>query len=583
MYKIPFKQYTFTTFHLPLISNFVLLMAVFMVCRLLFMLENWETFTGVTPAELKNLLRAGLLFDCSAICYVNMLYLFLQCCPFHYKETDSFQMLMKWIFILLNGIAVTFSLLDTATFGYIGKHFTADIFTIFPYRITTDEWIWGILKHCYLLPIGALLVWFIYRFYRKPLPLPIEHIQRYYIIGSIQCVILCFFIVCGIRGSISPSTHPLNQITAFDYASKPLHASLALNAPFTICRTLGKRPYRIPKQAEREHVAYSPIHKGYQGRTDNRTNIIIILLEDIQCSHLQAESTPTLHRLTKEGMTFRQCYANGMKGTDTQAAVLCGLPMFIESVTTSHAAMNNMSSLAHELQSKSYLPYLLYHTPTKSDGFLKRCGFNQSHSWDKMENMQEPFVALSTIKETNAKATDAQLQLFLKYAAQQRWYSHTLFVVVGDPDEEEKEIQSLPLWERLQIPLILFHPSDKKIRGIQEIVAQQTDVLPTVLGYLHYDKPHFAFGNNLLAIHPKTSFAANYSNGIFQYIQGHFVLQTDGKVPLALYDLNESKHPKTNQLHQRFPLLQREMEERLYALLQEYMTRMNENRLTIHD
>jgi phosphoglycerol transferase MdoB-like AlkP superfamily enzyme len=110
-------------------------------------------------------------------------------------------------------------------------------------------------------------------------------------------------------------------------------------------------------------------------------------------------------------------------------------------------------------------------------------------------------------------------------------------------------------------------------------IAQQTDILPTVLGLLGYDQPYLAFGCDLFATPPDSTWAVNYNNGVYQYVKHDLLLQLDGATGKAhaLYELSDSLLQR-NLLGQRPE--QPQMERELRAIVQQYMSRMNEDRLT---
>jgi phosphoglycerol transferase MdoB-like AlkP superfamily enzyme len=110
-----------------------------------------------------------------------------------------------------------------------------------------------------------------------------------------------------------------------------------------------------------------------------------------------------------------------------------------------------------------------------------------------------------------------------------------------------------------------------------DAIAQQTDIMPTILEYLGYDQPYLSFGVDLLNTPAEETWAVNYMNGIYQFVKYGYVLQFDGQETRAVYAL-EDKLMKKN-LVGKVPQQQR-MELELKAIIQQYMERMTENRLT---
>ena len=73
--------------------------------------------------------------------------------------------------------------------------------------------------------------------------------------------------------------------------------------------------------------------------------------------------------------------------------------------------------------------------------------------------------------------------------------------------------------------------------------------------------------------------AFSYNAGIYQLVKGDLMLQFDGTKTTAVYRFKTDPLLKEN-LVGRLPE-QQEMELFLKALIQQYMSRMNENRLTV--
>jgi arylsulfatase A-like enzyme len=125
-------------------------------------------------------------------------------------------------------------------------------------------------------------------------------------------------------------------------------------------------------------------------------------------------------------------------------------------------------------------------------------------------------------------------------------------------------------------PVIFYDPSGEMGAGMVDAIAQQTDIMPTILEHLGYDKPYLSFGLDLLTTPPADTWAVNYLNGIYQYVKHGHVLQFDGQRATGLYALSDSlmQHNLVGRLPQ-----QPQMERELKAIIQQYMERMTQNRL----
>ena len=112
--------------------------------------------------------------------------------------------------------------------------------------------------------------------------------------------------------------------------------------------------------------------------------------------------------------------------------------------------------------------------------------------------------------------------------------------------------------------------------GVSPSVAQQIDIVPTVLGLLGYTKPFLSFGIDLLHTPAEKTFAVNYLNGVYQYVKYGYVLQFDGQQTKAVFRLDDRlmKHNLIGKVKE-----QAQMERELKALIWQYMYRMENDQL----
>ena len=174
--------------------------------------------------------------------------------------------------------------------------------------------------------------------------------------------------------------------------------------------------------------------------------------------------------------------------------------------------------------------------------------------------------------------TDNALRLFFEKARKQPWYDNTLFVITSDHTNlSDHEYYQTDLGGFCS-PIIFFDPKGDMKPGVRNAIAQQIDIMPTVLGYLGYDRPYIAFGSNLLATPDEKTWAVNYLGGIYQYVEGDYLLQFDGNKTKALYRFRTDLLLKDN-VAEKEPEVVKRLERRLKAIIQSYMTRMNGNEL----
>ena len=78
------------------VLNMLVAYLVWMLSRVAFFMENWSTFAPYMSWSLfKSMLHGALVFDTSALLYVNSLYLVLMLLPLHLKERAGFHKGLK--------------------------------------------------------------------------------------------------------------------------------------------------------------------------------------------------------------------------------------------------------------------------------------------------------------------------------------------------------------------------------------------------------------------------------------------------------------------------------------------------------
>ena len=347
--------------------------------------------------------------------------------------------------------------------------------------------------------------------------------------------------------------------------------------------------------------------------------------------------TPFTDSLASRSTTFRYSYCNGRKSIDGMPSILSSIPMFVEPFFLTPASMNQVSGIAALLRNEGWQTAFFHGAQRGSMGFqafARATGFTNYYGredycadsrfggdadfdgtwaiWDEpfmqyyaatMSEMKQPFMtALFTASSHHPYAvpdkyrdrfpeegivihkciryTDMALSRFFHTAAKQPWYKNTLFVLTSDHTNLSDHAYYQTDLGGFCSPIILFDPSGEllPVPAVEDKVAQQIDIMPTVLALLGYRKPYVAFGIDVMNTPADETWAVNYLNGIYQYVEQGHVLQFDGHRTRAVYALDDSLM-QHNLIGQK-PQLQHHMEQRVKAIIQQYMERMAEDRLT---
>ena len=633
--------------------NMLVAYLVWMLSRVAFFAENWSTFAPYMSWPLfKSMLRGALVFDTSALLYINSLYLVLMLLPLHLKERPGFHAGLKWLFVVTNAVGVAMNLMDSVYFQYTGRRSTVSVFTEF----ANEGNIASILMtefahHWYLVLAFVLLVFLLWRCYTKPRLEVYRFGHHYYISQLVALLVMIPLAIVGIRGSVTAGTRPITISNANEFVNRPVEASVVLNTPFSMIRSIGKKVFVTPDYmpGDQMEAIYTPLHSSPV--TDELShpgkNVVILIVESMGKEYIGSFNRdldggayqgymPFIDSLLTQSLTFEYSYANGRISMDAMPSILSGLPMMVEPFFLTPASLNDVEGLPKMLAREGYSSAFFHGAHNISMGFsayAHSIGYGHYYGldeycqspkyggmddfdgkwaiWDEpflqftLDNiggMRQPFLATAftasshhpynlpeqyrdSLKDEGGQPihkcvryTDLSLRRFFERASHEPWYRNTIFVLVADhTNQTSHDVYKTDLG-LYSIPIIFFAPDGSITPELRnDVIAQQTDITPTLLHLLGYSKPYLAFGDDLLSVSPEQSWAFSYNAGIYQLLQGDLMLQFDGTKTTAVYRFKTDKLLREN-LVGRLPE-QQHMEQRLKAIIQQYMSRMNENRL----
>ena len=161
------------------------------------------------------------------------------------------------------------------------------------------------------------------------------------------------------------------------------------------------------------------------------------------------------------------------------------------------------------------------------------------------------------------------MELFFEKASKQPWFNNTLFVLTADHTNLSEHPDYQSDYGKFRVPISFYCPQDS-LCGRRNAIAQQSDIYPSILGYMGYDKPVVSFGQNLFNTPDSLTWAANLQNGLYSYYMGDFVLQFDGEHETGLFAYKQDPTLKNN-LKGSQPQAEKEMLKKLKALIQQYI------------
>ena len=153
-----------------LLWDLLVVYCAYTLCRAAFLALYWSLYAGtLTMGHGLELFGAGLLFDTPAILYTNAVILLMFLLPLHWKERPGFYRVARWIYTIVNSIAVYMNLMDCVYFPFTGKRTTASIFAEFSNESTGEMLkIFGgqFLSHWYLVLLAALVTWAFWKLFK---------------------------------------------------------------------------------------------------------------------------------------------------------------------------------------------------------------------------------------------------------------------------------------------------------------------------------------------------------------------------------------------------------------------------------
>ena len=464
----------------------------------------------------------------------------------------------------------------------------------------------------------------------------------YYVAESLLMVVTIYFVVIGIRGGFGKYTRPITISNALQYTNTPQETAILLNTPFSLMKSLENTTYQHPHYFSNEQAEqiFSPIHTDEIEANErlSSTNVVVIILESFSKEYIGFYNqhiagyegyTPFLDSLLAHSVTYTHSFASGRKSIDAMPSVLSSIPMLIEPYIVTPYSTNAVSSLADVLRKEGYATAFFHGAPNGSMGFqayARSAGFERYYGmneydgieafdgtwaiWDEefleyyartMSDMPQPFMTSVFTASSHhpfrvperyegvfpkgtmpihqcVGYTDHALRAFFHYAQQQDWYQNTLFVLTADHTNQVSLPQYANAKGLFEVPIAFYSPRWNQGYLHTQGAVSQTDIMPSVLAYLGYTKPYFAFGENALTQEKQHPWAVCYNHPVYQLFSDSLLLQFDGTALRAVYNYQNDPTLQHNiaTTTDTQPLLTY-----LRAYIQQYIYRLTTNQLTV--
>jgi len=448
-------------------------------------------------------------------------------------------------------------------------------------------------------------------------------------------------VVGGIRGDFKHSTRPINLVDANKHVKNPLQANVVLNSVFSFFRTINTNNFKIVHFVDEKFINEN-IHpyKEYHREVSPKPNVVIFIMESFGKEYSGAFNkqnniknfvsyTPFFDSLASKSLIFTNTFANGRQSIHGMSSVLAGIPSLTDAFTSSPYSNQKIQSIVSVCNEMGYDTSFYHGAPHGSMGFL---GFGNilgfKHYFGKTEynndkdfdgiwaiwdepffqyyannlGKNQPFMATLFSASSHdpfripekykgkfkkghlqihepIQYTDFALKKFFETASKKPWYQNTIFVITADHTNQIYYDEYYKPMNRFAIPLLFFSPNPKyNLKGIDDRIAQQIDIYPTLTDLIGYNKKIRSWGRSLISDKNEDSIIVNSDAINEQMIIGNYIYIFNGKDVTAIYDKADLALSK-NLLSKNLNPEQKSGIEKVKAWYQDYMDRVINRKL----
>jgi phosphoglycerol transferase MdoB-like AlkP superfamily enzyme len=626
---------------LLLLVRLTAVLLLYGVCRWLFYIFNLSAFHHLSFPELLFIFTAGIRYDLSAIAITNLPIIFLFTLPFEFKYNTVYQQLAKWLFVLINSLALAVNLTDVIFFRYIAKRTTSEVFEFFSethdnnllllQQFMMDFWyMWLIFIVCVYFLVKLV------KYFIPQSPSPVFTL-RWYLTHSLVLIIFGTLTVIFARGGLQ--LKPIGLMSAAKI-TESRNVPLLINSPFSIIKTFGSKKLKVINYFEPEQLAsiYSPVHTnltnnlfGEKIGIRNR-NIVLIIVESLGREHLSRKNslTPFVDSLLAKSFSF-DGYANGKRSIEALPSLLAGIPSLMPvDFPSSPYIGNKFTGLGSILKEMGYTTAFFHggiNGTMGFDAFSKMAGFDRYYGkneygndidfdgrWgiydepflkftsNKMSEFEQPFAATiftlsshhpyqiphayadffteaNSPMEASIAYADWSLRKFFEHSSKSNWFQNSIFIITADHTSEQALRNNKSSYlDVFAVPIAIYLPDHQPTKANYGL-AQHIDLLPTLASLTGYSKSVFSYGRNLADTN-SIPFVINHLNGTYKLLVNNQLLIANQDELLEVYDISVDPSMQNNLMP-----LSKEIFNDQYQLLktivQQYHNRMIHNEISI--
>jgi len=450
--------------------------------------------------------------------------------------------------------------------------------------------------------VVAMALWvFLYKKVKVSERKPVN-LFPYFVWSLVSICLTAVLVVGGIRGDFKHSTRPINLVDANKFVKTPLQANVVLNSTFSFFRTMNTNSFREVHFVDEKFINENiQPYKIYDRHVQDQPNVVIFIVESFGREYSGAFNkdknikdyvsyTPFIDSLANESLIFPNTFANGRQSIHGMSSILAGIPSLTDAFTSSPYSNQKIQSIVSVCNEMGYDTSFYHGAPNGSMGFLGfgnilgfkhyfgKDEYNHDEDFDGMWAIwDEPFLQyfaknvgktrpfMATVftasshhpfkipekyngkfKKGNVEMhepmqyTDYSIKKYFETAKKQPWYNNTIFVFTGDHPNQIYYSEYEKAMNRFAVPLIFYSPNPKyQLKGINNEVAQQIDIYPTLADLIGYNKKIRSWGRSLLSEKKYPSLIVNSDGTSEQFMYGNYIYRFDGKDIIGVYDKND--------------------------------------------
>lgn len=407
---------------------------------------------------------------------------------------------------------------------------------------------------------------------------------------------------------------------------------------------LRKKYYSDPELAQLYPV--HNVCNGLSSINDTQPNILIFMMESVSGEYVNDPITrkrymPFIDSLMQHSLVYDRAYANGLTSVMGFNAIVGGIPAWMPiEFPISYYAHNRYKGLGSYMQEMGYTTWFYNGGNDQGFGFEKSANlygitnyydmndypiaehFDSAYGiydhyflpWaaNKLTAINGPFLSVIFNVSTHfpfkqlpadfyIPTTDLQgeldagnalryydesLRMTFEVLKQSSNYEHTIFLFVADHFSRSTKLKNQSALGIYEIPFFIYSPTLKlnQYEKCSDYIAEQIDILPTVLGLVGYKGNCFSFGKNIIDTiredNAHNGYAMQNFGTVYQLTDGEYFLRYDGVMDstIALYNQVTDPELKAN-IAELEPIKKTELELQLRARIQQFNNSMIDNKM----